>query len=388
MRLRRVMCRRVCVIWISKFERTAGKIELLRRGKLTHRRITKALALVGIGVVASLLMSCEKATDDTNLSLLEWNGYQYAKYHLEYNAKYCGQPVYSFFAGEEDALQRMLIGYQVDLVHLCDNSLAGARDAGLIKPLDISRIPRWGDITPGLLDVTDVQADGEYWLAPWDWGYSTVAYNPEIIEVENATYDIFVDPRFKGKTALTSSLRVNHIIAGIIGGWADPLDPTDAEMETAPEIFTKMLENARFIWSDGTQLEQAWVAGDVSISFVFGGTSRRWKKEGIPIVVVEPLLHFMCGLSLSANGAGSEDQAYDYINAMLDPASGVALFNVYGYGHGNANTVDLIDPDRVIGTGIDDPVGTFESGVFSKALPPAKKARLFQLWYEAQAGLD
>ncbi len=96
----------------------------------------------------------------------------------------------------------------------------------------------------------------------------------------------------------------------------------------------------------------------------------------------------MCGLSLSANGAGSEDQAYDYINAMLDPASGVALFNVYGHGHGNATTVDLIDPDRVIGTGIDDPVGTFERGVFSKALPPAKKARLYQLWYEAQAGLD
>jgi len=26
--------------------------------------------------------------------------------------------------------------------------------------------------------------------------------------------------------------------------------------------------------------------------------------------------------------------------------------------------------------------------VYSKALPPAKKARLFQLWFEAQAGLN
>jgi spermidine/putrescine-binding protein len=96
----------------------------------------------------------------------------------------------------------------------------------------------------------------------------------------------------------------------------------------------------------------------------------------------------MCGLSLTANGPGSEDQAYDYINAMLDPVSGVELFNVYGYGHGNANTVDLIDPDRVVGTGIDDPVGTFVRGVFTYSLPPAKKARLFQLWFEAQASLD
>ena len=348
----------------------------------------RIIFLILIGTVASLLMSCQSADNDVDLSILEWNGYQQAEYHPEFNAKYGGQPAFTFFAEEEDALQRMRNGYRVDLVHLCNGQIAAARDAGLIKPLDTSRIPRWDDITPALLDLRDVVVDGEYWLAPWDWGYSTVAYNPEIIEVENATFAIFVDPRFKGKTALTSDNRSNILIAGIIGGWEDPLDPTDAEMEAAPEIFSKMLGNARFVWSDGTQLEQAWVAGDVGISYVFGSASRRMKKEGIPIVVVDPLMPFMCGLSLSANGAGSEQQAYDYINAMLDPLSGVALFDEYGYGHGNGNTVDLIDPDEVVGTGIDDPVGTFARGVFTYALPPAKKARLFQLWFEAQAGLD
>jgi hypothetical protein len=63
------------------------------------------------------------------------------------------------------------------------------------------------------------------------------------------------------------------------------------------------------------------------------------------------------------------------------------LFDDYGYGHGNTNTVTLIDPARVVGTGIDDPNGTFERGVYSNTLPPAKKSRLFQLWFEAQAGL-
>jgi spermidine/putrescine transport system substrate-binding protein len=166
------------------------------------------------------------------------------------------------------------------------------------------------------------------------------------------------------------------------------LDPTEAEMEAAPEIFTKMLENARFVWTDSTQLEQAWAAGDVGISYVYGSASRRMPGEGMPIIVVEPLLTWMCGLSVSANGAGSEDQAYDYINAMLDPRSGVALFNQYGYGHGNGNSAALIDPEKAAGTGIDDPVGTFARGVYTSALPPAKKARLFQLWFEAQAGLD
>ena len=349
--------------------------------------------LVGVGLTASLLISCQPATEETgsvNLSLLEWSGYEKPKYYPDYTAKYGGQPAFTFFDQSDNALKRMRTGYRVDVVHLCTGQMAEALAADLIKPLEIDRIPRWGDIPPALLDLPDVRIDGKYMLAPWEWGYSTVGYNPEVVDIDadTATYDIFIDPRFKGKTALTSDIGVNFIIAGVIGGWADPLDPTEAEMEAAPEIFTKMLSNARFVWTDSTQLEQAWAAGDVGISYVYGSASRRMPGQGMPIVVVEPLMTWMCGLSVSTNGAGSEDQAYDYINAMLDPASGVALFDEYGYGHGNANTANLIAPERTIGTGIDDPVGTFARGVFTSALPPAKKARLFQLWFEAQAGLD
>ena len=291
-----------------------GTIALPGSGKLTHRREIRILALFGVCLAASLLMSCQPATEETgaaggvNLSLLEWSGYENPKYYPEYVASYGGEPAFTFFAQADAAMKRMRTGYQVDVVHLCTGQMAEARDAGLIKPIETDRIPRWGDITPMLLDVKDVRIDGEYMLVPWEWGYSTVGYNPEVIEVENPTYDIFIDPRFKGKTALPSDISVNLLIAGIIGGWANPLDPTEAEMEAAPEIFSKMLENARFVWSDSTQLEQAWAAGDVGISYIYGSASRRMPREGMPIVVVEPLLTWMCGLSISTNGAGSEDR--------------------------------------------------------------------------------
>jgi spermidine/putrescine-binding protein len=361
---------------------------------LTGSKKGRVLALLGVGIAAILLASCQQATDETgatgnvNLTLLEWSGYEHPKYYPEFMDKYGGEPEFTVFAQADAAMKRMRTGYQVDVVHLCTGQMKEALDSGLIKPLDTDRIPRWGDIPPGLLELPDVRIDGQYMMAPWEWGYSTVGYNPETIDVENPTYDIFIDPRFKGKTALPSDIGVNLIIAGVIGGWADPLDPTEEEMETVPEIFTKMLENARFVWTDSTQLEQAWAAGDVRISYIYGSASRRMPKEGMPIKVIEPLQTWMCGLSISTNGAGSEDQAYDYINAMLDPRSGVALFDQYGYGHGNRNSVALIDPEKSAGTGIDDPEGTFARGVFTSALPPAKKARLFQLWFEAQAGLD
>lgn len=340
-------------------------------------------------LLAGLLVSCNQQTEDTtSLTLLEWNGYQHPQFYPEYLAKYGKVPSYSFFAQADDALKRMRTGYKTDLVHLCLRQVDEARESGLIKAIDTDRIPRWGEIIPELLEMKGVEIDGEVWFVPWEWGYSTISYNPEIIDVEDATYEILIDPRFKGKTALTADIGVNIVTAGILAGWADPLDPTDEEMSQAPEIFTKMLENARFVWTDSTQLEQAWAAGDVGISYVFGSASRRMPGQGMPIEIVEPLQTWMCGLSVSSNGNATDEEVYDYLNAMLDPASGVAMFDMYGYGHSNRNTVNHIEPERVAGTGIDDPVGTFERGVFYYAIPPAKKAKLYQLWFEAQAGLD
>ena len=346
----------------------------------------RSVRLLALAVLAAVPQVVAESTVD--LSLLEWKGYENPLFHPEYTARYGGEPKMAFFAQEVDALQRMRNGYPVDLVHFCTSMTAMARDAGVIEPLDTDRIPRWGEIIPALLDIEGVRANGNYWLVPWDWGYSTVAYNPETIDVDNPTYDIFVDPRFRGRTALPESIGVNIFIAGIIGGWENPLDPTEEEMESASGIFTKMLENARFIWTDSTQLEQAWAAGDVGISYVYGSATRRMRTEGMPNVVIEPLMMWICGFSLAANRPGSTDQAYDYINAMLDPVGGVGLFDIYGYGHANRLTNGLIGPERLAGTGLDDPVELFSRGIFMAAVPPVKRAKLFQLWFEAQAGLD
>ena len=363
-------------------------IKLLKSGKLSRRQMMKVLAAAGVGVAAGPMLSRQVAAANTvDLTLLEWNGYEYESFHPEYNKKYGGQPDVTFFAATEDAFQKMRAGFRCDLVHPCTGEVNMFKEAGLIKPLETDRIPRWDELIPYLLTVKGVKIDGKYWFAPWDWGYSTVAFNPDTMGVKQATFDIFVDPKYKGKTALDSSIGVNIAIAGVIGGWKEPLNPTEEEMQQAPDIFSKMLDNARFVWTDSTQLEQAWAAGDVGASYVYGSASRRMKDEGYSIVVMDPVLPWMCGLCVSTNGTGSEDQAYDYINAMLDPVGGASLFEEYGYGHGNRNTYALIDKDKLYEKGLNDPEGLLSRGIFFDEVPPEKNARLLQYWQEAQAGL-
>jgi len=150
-------------------------IELIKSGKLSRRQVMSVLASVGVGVTATGMLPRGAAANSVNLKLLEWNGYEYPQYHPEYAAEYGGEPEVTFFAETEDAYQKMRAGFKVDLVHPCTGEVAQFKDAGLIKPVDTSRIARWDDIIPALLEVKGVRIDGQYWFAPWDWGYSPAA---------------------------------------------------------------------------------------------------------------------------------------------------------------------------------------------------------------------
>lgn len=93
-------------------------LELLRSGALSRRQMLTALASAGVVAlpVASFRSASAKPVANTvDLSLLEWNGYENPLFHPEYTARYGGEPKVAFFAEEENALQRILTGYPVDL---------------------------------------------------------------------------------------------------------------------------------------------------------------------------------------------------------------------------------------------------------------------------------
>ena len=75
----------------------------LRQGTISRRQAAGILASVGIGVAAMPLVP-RKANAEVDLSILEWNGYEYESFHPEYNATYGGQPEVTFFSETEDAV--------------------------------------------------------------------------------------------------------------------------------------------------------------------------------------------------------------------------------------------------------------------------------------------
>lgn len=354
-------------------------------GRLDRRQFHRLLVGAGLMPIALPILAAPAAAE-VNLTVYDWTGYEDPSLHPEFAAKYGGEPQFSVYADEEEALAKMRGGFRVDVSHPCSANVQRWRDAGVIKPIDTARIPRWKDILPQLLKVNGIERDGQTWAMPWDWGYSVIGYNTDELKVDAPTFDLLLAPETAGKVAMNAQFDVALAVAAVIGGFADLFKPTPAEMERLPDLWRRLVGQSRLLWNDRTEAEQAFASGEAVIGYLWFDSVRTLRSQGVPIAVVPPLLTWVCGYALNADAPGSEDQAYDFLNALLDPAAGKVLIE-WGYGHANRESFALADPSIVKELGFGDIDAFFAQGRFFDEVDKANRNALIELWNKAQAGL-
>ena len=135
------------------------------------RRLALAAALtVGAGAVLAY------AEGGGDLVVFDWSGYEDPLLHPDYTAKYGAEPTFAFFGDEDEAFEKMRAGFKADIAHPCSQSVTKWRAAGILQPLDTSRITGWKDLNPGIMAMKDlaVTADGKAWFMPFDWGNTSL----------------------------------------------------------------------------------------------------------------------------------------------------------------------------------------------------------------------
>ena len=76
----------------------------------------------------------------------------------------------------------------------------------------------------------------------------------------------------------------------------------------------------------------------------------------------------------------------DFIDAWLAPETGKFLTEAYGYGHGNKNSMKLVDPAIAERLGISDPASLFANGIFFRPIDPELDEKYVKLFEEILAG--
>ena len=114
-----------------------------------------------IGLVAIVSLSLSSSAADSELVVFDCGGYEDPEFFQAYIEKYGDSPTYSFFSDEEEAFQKVRAGFRADLGHPCSQSVVKWRNAGIIVPIDTSRLSNWDKVMPNFANMEGWNVDGQ-----------------------------------------------------------------------------------------------------------------------------------------------------------------------------------------------------------------------------------
>lgn len=323
---------------------------------MTHTKLLLACA------VSTMALSSAVRAADKDLLVFDWAGWEIDGVLTDYVAKHGDKPTYSFFGDDDEAFQKVSSGFRADVAHPCVASLPRYREADLIEPWDVSKIPEFANIAPRLLDSDQIQDDQGVWFIPTDYAYTAVAYNTDTVPAEDvASLSVFTDPKYAGRISLPDSSDDIWSLAFLATGVTDWDNVTDAQFTAAADWLRAAHKNVRAYWSDPSEMSQLMATGEVQVAWSWNDGVALLAAEGFPIGFqrspAEGAATWFCGYVNLKNQPGSEDKAYDFINALLAPTSAAPLLAELGYAHSNDSAMATISDDDLKAAFV-DPVTT------------------------------
>jgi spermidine/putrescine transport system substrate-binding protein len=362
----------------------------LRSGRWTRRDFNRALASVGLTAVAMPVFTRTAQAQAGHPVIFTWEGYEDEGLHQGYLDKHGASPSFTFFGDEEEAFAKIRTGFNVDISMPCSYKIPQWRDAGILRPIDESRIEHWDDIIPSLKSIEGVVHEGNrYWVC-MDWGQTSIIYRHDLVELEEESWGLLWDERYRGRLSLMDSLIDGVMVAAIYGGAADPFNMTDEEVERTRELLRQQLPLLRGYFNSPTDIQQALASGEVVAAVAWNEAYNNLAGEGVPVTWMQPkegAMTWTCGLALMANIPDEKvDLAYDFINAMLSPEAGEYEILEWGYGHANAKAFENVSDEDLAARGLSrDPETLLASGIFQE--PIGNEPQLQTMFEEVKAGL-
>jgi spermidine/putrescine-binding protein len=367
--------------------------ERFLKRELSRREIQAGLAKMGLGVAAMTVMPAVAKAAPPKLVVYEWAGYDVPDLHQSYIKKYGGSPDFPLFGSEEEALQKVVGGYKVDLAHPCSYNVKRWREAKVLEPIDTSRLSNYPDIWPKFKEIPQTVVDGKTWFVPFDCGNSSILYRTDLVDpedVKDPSWSLLFNEKYKGRLSMYNTDTTLIEIAARVLGLKNFNSLSDEELEKVKPLLKKQREVLRFYWDDATQMEQAMASGELVAAYAWNGSVKILKDQEIPVAYMVPkegILTWVCGLVRITGSKADEQVAYDFIDSMISPESGVFQIST-GYGHSNRKAYEMTDPKVLEALGFDNPEEKFAKADVSDEADEPYRSKYIALVNDVKAGVN
>ncbi len=315
---------------------------------LNRRDMLKLAALAGgAGVVAGPAAAADAArtllaAESGALQVLDWAGYgndggqamfaQYVKQHPK------NKPQFTYMTNEADALAKIQAGLKPDLFRPYVGWVEYFATSGLVQPWDTSLISNFKHLNQFMVKAG--QYGGKQYGIPDDWGLDAILYRSDKVKPKSNSWGLLFDERYKGKIAWFDDPVENFTIVGLMNGYKDPWNQSDAELDASKKFLISKKHLVRTIWASETDLDQQFASGDIWIALAWPNDWVQMKAKKLPVVYMHPSVGKQrpiawVGMFMLLKGTPRPNLAHAYVDAWSSAKSGKWLEDNYGYGHAN-----------------------------------------------------
>lgn len=323
-------------------------------------------------------------------TLFQWEDYMDPPFLAQYEQKYHETPKVAIYADEDEAYAKMRAGYHPDVMGPCYYEFPRWKEAGLLQPIDTSKLTNWKKISPTLRSLPGISAGpGKVWFVPHYWGNTSITVRTDLAPeyAKKPSWNILFDPKYKGRVSVLDGVDDTvPFIAHMIG--IDAYNMTPAQWDKVKAKLRELIQNVRFVSSDDTQLAQGLASGEIVAAMSWRVTYATLHKEGKPVAYMNPpggMFTYVCGLVMHKNPS-DEAKALALIDSSISDTAATYTIEHIGDEPSNEEALAKVPNSVFENLGVPRDVESFlKSGLFQKRLK--NKPEIINAWTEIKAGL-
>jgi putative spermidine/putrescine transport system substrate-binding protein/spermidine/putrescine transport system substrate-binding protein len=343
---------------------------------------------LGLLALALTNTACKKSQD--SLSQLVWEGYADPSFVQAFEeSHHC--KVSASYMGSSDELVAKLRGGSAsnyDVISPSSDVATSIVKAGLVAPLDLSKISSYSQLSPRLRNLPLVKSNGQVYGVPFIWGPNPILYDTTVFPQPPDSWNLFWDPKYKGKISLWDELSSVYMAAQVLGyDKPDPnhiYDLTDDQLEAVKKKLIEIKPNIRKYWSTGGELTNLFQNHEIILAMGWPLMTNQLRALKFPIGEVIPRENttgWIDHLMITAASTRKE-LATEFLEYMIEAQTQKKVSDVTHYTPANPGASQFLSEDEKKGLHLDNPDAYMQRIYFWQDVP--RRAKYTEIWNEVK----
>src|SRR6266403_1605836 len=345
--------------------------------------------LLGILAIALLFSACKKKEE--SLSLLVWEGYSEDSFvHAFEESHHC--KIVASFMGSSDELVAKLRGGSAsnyDVISPSSDVAASIARTGLAAPLDLSKLPSYGQLSSRLRDFPLVKSNGQVYGVPFMWGPNPLLYDTTVFAQPPDSWAILWDPKYKGKISVWDDLSTVYLAAQILGfdkpDRSQLYNLTDDQLTAVRKKLIELKPNVRKIWATGGELTNLFQNHEVVLAMGWPLNTNDLRKLNFPIGETIPRENTTGWIDhlMITSASSNKELAHAFLEYMIQAKTQKLVTDRTHYTPANPGASQFLTPEEMKGLHLDNPDAYMQRIYFWQDVP--RRAKYNEIWNEVKA---